>query len=275
MVIRLLFRKQHTLNIAGKRHSCTCCVTWLSWIVFFLYTGACAFIVGYTSINGLFTQDSDPTATGSGSNSTARANGTVTADATLADMAAEVTTCKIKETSDFAAEWAILIATSCATWAFVTRPISITIVFCLRRLNIRRQNGKAAAKGRSAEGTPAGVRTSGALAEGGLAAISEGGPASGGDTSMIEMPETKMRGARMSVSLDDLGQNSVQYDNPMRVQNGGSNRGERRNETLVTAVVTVDINDGADLDDESSSDPSSTANESSESSESSVHDQSL
>ena len=156
-VIRLLFSKQHWWHVDGKRHKCTCCVTWSSWIVAFLYAGACGFIVGYVAINGLFTQDVSQEKSALGHNGT---NGTAngTAGGTLSDIAAQLTTCKIEETADFAAEWAIMIATSLATWALATRPASITLGFFISRCRHKKQlESNTAEVGKNSAGTQHGL----------------------------------------------------------------------------------------------------------------------
>ena len=209
VVIRLLFSKQKLWHVDGKPHKCTRCVTWLSWIVALLYAGACSFIVGYVAINGLFTQDPPPQG-GGRHNATAAIN--VTA---LADMASQVTTCKIKETSDFAAEWAVLIATSVATWVIVTRPSVITLLFCVQRVcaNKRGKHETAGNEGNEDSSTTSGTD---ATSKGrGKDKVGDKGGVGANETGMVEMTSR-----HRSIDVDDGDQ--VHHDNPMPRSLSGS-----------------------------------------------------
>ena len=210
-----------------------CCMTWVSWIIALLYAGACAFIVGYVATNGLFSSDAPQSST-AGNNNNATTNTSSanrTAATMLADMAAQITTCKIKETSDFAAEWAILIATSFGTWAIVTRPTSIMFVFCVRQLQLKYYPGKESVKG-------AGKWGGTGKAQDGMGVIKEEKEtANGGDSGMVEM---SVRGG--NGRGDDLDQISVQYDNPMRmVTIAGTNDLEKSVDGSVEGSVDISM----------------------------------
>ena len=224
-------------------HKGACCMTWLSWIVALLYAGACAFIVGYVATNGLFTSDALQSSTAGDNNNTTTnttsANGT--AATMLADMAAQITTCKIKETSDFAAEWAILIATSLGTWAIVTRPASITFVFCVSRLQSKYCPGKESVKGAGEWGAPG-------KAQDGMGVIAEEKEtANEGDSGIVEMSARGGNGRG-----DDLDQISVHYDNPMRrkkTNGGGGGKGDGGGDGALAVAVGPDAAGTCDLDD--------------------------
>ena len=223
-------------------HKGACCMTWLSWIVALLYAGACAFIVGYVATNGLFTSDAPQSSTAGNNNNTTTnttsANGT--AATMLADMAAQITTCKIKETSDFAAEWAILIATSLGTWAIATRPASITFVFCVSRLQSKYCPGKESVKGAGEWGAPR-------KAQDGMGVIAEEKTANDGDSGMVEMSARGGNGRG-----DDLDRISVQYDNPMRrkkTNGGGGGKGDGGGDGALAVAVGPDAAETGDLED--------------------------
>ena len=231
VVIRLLFSKQNLWHVDGKPHKCTRCVTWLSWIVALLYAGACSFIVGYVAINGLFTQDSPPQG-GGGNNATAAINVT-----TLADMASQVTTCKIKETSDFAAEWAVLIVTSVATWVIVTRPTVITLLFFAERVvaNMRRKREPAGNEGNEDCSTNSAVNATSKGKGKGKDNIGDKGGVGENDTGMVEMTSGHSR----IIDMDDVDQ--VHHDNPMRRMNGSGatspSENDKQGSSAHTAVV--------------------------------------
>ena len=208
-------------NDLGVVHKGACCITWVSWIVALLYAGACAFIVGYVSTNGLFTSDAaeDPMEMEGYGNNTNTSSANKTAITSLADMASQITTCKIKESADFAVEWAILIATSFGTWAIVTRPAAITFVFCVSRLRLKYcpKKEKAVAEGEE-KASKGHARARKMMKKRDTMtkkqAESKTAGANGG-LGMVEM--TRMSSFKVGSQDGDLDQISIQFDNPMRV----------------------------------------------------------
>ena len=138
MVIRTLFHKHYTSH--GNRHcGCTCWFTCLPWFVALLYSIACGGIVGFVAINGLFSTQGEI-----GRN-----------DTDIGVLAKQVTSCEIKESFEFAAEWAILVLTSFLTWALISRPASITFIFFLNKWRHSRQDkNKPASKAKMGATVP-------------------------------------------------------------------------------------------------------------------------